>query len=307
MHAAGAPGHQEFSGLHAQTLAGTSTAWQPRTLSRIQAGDGTRNGAGDGAGGVEDDYDFSCVNPPDCTHCRRWTWEEPVSEAVVLGVADVDGDNIVDVCVQGPADATAVWFIGRDSGMVDSNGRPSLFFFMDYYSTVCSHATGLCYSGCKLSRTPTCQRDPDHHACTPWLNCMRHDWSCINCDWQAIFRVEHALLQLRFRLRSGSCHLLFVSVCMHQGLPHHSRSPAHATYTLKYAKNDCEGKAVHKRDTAQPIIPMSRYIIARLHVLCWIVVCSASGSSEHMAAVSELPQSSRLQLRNSTSWLTFVC
>ena len=173
MHTAGAPRHQEFSGLHAQTLAGTSTAWQPRMLSRMQAGDGTMNGARD----VEDDNDFSCVNPPDCTHCLRWTWAEPESEAVVLGVADVDGDNIVDVCVQGPADATAVWFISGDSGMVDSTGRPRPSLFMDHEPTVCSHAKVPCCSRCTLPRTPTCQHDPDHHACTPWLNCMRHGWS----------------------------------------------------------------------------------------------------------------------------------
>ena len=59
----------------------------------------------DAAVDYADDYSY-CVNPPDCTHCWRKVWAEPESEAVVLGVADVDYDNIVDVCVQG---ARAQW------------------------------------------------------------------------------------------------------------------------------------------------------------------------------------------------------
>ena len=45
------------------------------------------------------------------------------SSAEVLGVADADGDNVVDVCVRGAADATAIWLLCDHANMVDASGH----------------------------------------------------------------------------------------------------------------------------------------------------------------------------------------
>ena len=45
------------------------------------------------------------------------------SSAKVLGVADADGDNVVDVCVLGPADATVIWVLCDRANMVDASGH----------------------------------------------------------------------------------------------------------------------------------------------------------------------------------------
>ena len=102
--------------MHAYNATGTS-AWQQTMRSHLHVED------------ADDDYDHSCVNPPDCTMCERVRWTEQQSEAVVLGVADADGDNTVDVCVRGPADATAVWLFCNGSGMLDSTGAPCPNFY----------------------------------------------------------------------------------------------------------------------------------------------------------------------------------
>lgn len=41
-------------------------------------------------------------------------------------MADADGDNVVDVCVRGPADAAAVWVLCDRANMVTASGMQCL-------------------------------------------------------------------------------------------------------------------------------------------------------------------------------------
>eukprot|EP00892_Ulva_mutabilis_P000170 jgi/Ulvmu1/10153/UM006_0107.1 len=75
-------------------------------------------------GGFEYDYDYYAPEPSAETQCWRAEWPDVASQARVLGVADADGDNIIDVCLEGPVDATTLWMLSRGSGMLDANGMP---------------------------------------------------------------------------------------------------------------------------------------------------------------------------------------